>query len=49
MLTSCSVPVTPTSPAGTPVATPPSYTGAANAMNAAGAFAGVGAIAAFFL
>ncbi|KAK8432967.1 hypothetical protein IWX49DRAFT_553989 [Phyllosticta citricarpa] len=47
------VPVgTPTTPgAGTPgVATPtPMYTGAANAVNAAGAVAGMGALAAFFL
>ncbi|KAL1632325.1 hypothetical protein SLS56_003740 [Neofusicoccum ribis] len=43
------VPVAPTTPASTPQATPPSYTGAANAMNAAGAVAGFGAIAAFFL
>ncbi|KAK7531644.1 uncharacterized protein J3D65DRAFT_671408 [Phyllosticta citribraziliensis] len=47
------VPVgTPTTPgAGTPgVATPtPNYTGAANAVNAAGAVAGMGALAAFFL
>lgn len=47
-LTLHSVPVTPTTPAGTPGATPPAYTGAANALNAAGVFAGFGAVAAFF-
>ncbi|KAF2091556.1 hypothetical protein K490DRAFT_52754 [Saccharata proteae CBS 121410] len=40
---------TPMSPSGTPVATPGAFTGGSGRVNAMGALAGLGAIAAFFL